>query len=286
MNNTDKDEDIMPLSPEEIKAIGSIGIGPSKQDIFLNQHYRKLLLAGVIAALASSMAIAWFTHNNDRAEKAGAQLIYGVQADKPALMLPADAYEPLNLETVLKQYGDTPSAPTAELLLALRSLTLTGEEAKAGLTALEALANDATAPAVLRARALCAMATYSMEQGNDGIAAMHWNALLTMGETPYSALACLSLGDLAKTAGKKDEARQYYEQAMTTCQTSQLVLDQTVIATRLALLDVDAPRRVTPEKKESYANPFDSPLESAPAPSTPTGDDLFSGGSTLPGGQL
>ena len=41
------DDDIRPMSPEEIKAIGEIELGPSKHEIFLNQHYKKLMWGGI-----------------------------------------------------------------------------------------------------------------------------------------------------------------------------------------------------------------------------------------------
>ncbi len=284
MNNNMKDEDIMPLSPEEIKAIGTIGIGPSKQDIFLNKHYRKLILAGVIIATAASLGIAWFSHSNDRKAAAGAQVVAAMKTETLAVSHPSAGYDAKALEVLKSEYGDTASAATARLLENLSLLSGTGEQVTTGLAGLEALAHDAAAAPLLRARALCALATHSMEKGDDASAATHWNALLTLGESPYSALACLSLGDIAKAAGKKDEARQHYQQAMTSCQTSQLVLDQQVVATRLLLLDVDAPRPIAPApKKEEYRNPFDSPLNTTPEPALPTGSDLFNGGSTLPG---
>ncbi len=287
MNNNMKDEDIMPLSPEEIKAIGSIGIGPSKQDIFLNQHYRKLILAGVVVAAAASLGIAWFSHSNDRKAEAGAHAVAAMKTETLTLSHPAAAYDAKVLETIQSEFGDTASGPTARLLEGLSLLSGTEEQAKNGLAALDALANDATIPTLLRARAICALATYSMEREDDATAATHWNALLTLGESPYNALAYMSLGDIAKAAGKTDEARQHYQQAMSSCQTSQLVLDQNVIATRLMLLDVDAPRHEAPApKKEEYRNPFDTPQDSTPTPVLPTGDELFSGGSTLPGQQM
>ncbi len=282
MNKDMKDEDILPLSPEEIKAIGSIGIGPSKQDIFLNRHYRKLILAGVIVATAASLGIAWFSHNNDRKAEAGARVVAAMKTQTLTAAHPSASYDAKTLEEIQNEYADTASAPTARLLENLSLLSGTEEQAKAALAGLETISQDATVTPMLRARALCALATYSMDKGDDATAATHWNALLALGESPYSALACMSLGDIAKAAGKKEEARQHYQQAMNTCQTSQLVLDQNLIATRLLLLDVDAPRPVAPApKQEEYANPFSSPQGAAPA--APTGDELFSGGSTLPG---
>ncbi len=287
MNNSIKDEDIMPLSPEEVKAIGSIGIGPSRQDIFLNRHYRKLILAGVIVATAASLGIAYFSHSNDRKAAAGAQVVTAMKTQTLALAHPAADYDAKALESLQGEYADTASAPTARLLECLSLLSGTEAQARTALSSLEALANDATVTPILRARAFCTLATWHMEKGDDNAAATHWNALLTLGESPYSALAHMSLGDIAKSAGKVEEARQHYQQAMTNCQTSQLVLDQNVLATRLMLLDVDAPRREAPApKKEEYSNPFSSPLEEPPAPAAPAGGDLFSGGSTLPGQNL
>ncbi len=286
MKNNIKDEDIMPLSPEEIKAIGSIGIGPSKQDIFLNKHYRKLILAGVIVATAASLGIAYFSHSNDRKAEAGARVVAAMKTDSLAVAHPAADYDAKVLEGLQREYGDTASGPTARMLEALSLLSGNEEAAKAGLAGLEAIAHDSTVPPLLRARALCAMATWYMEKGDDTTAATHWNTLLTLGESPYCALAYTSLGDIARSAGKTEEARQHYQQAMSNCQTSQLVLDQGVVATRLMLLDVDAPRRETPApKKEEYSNPFDSPMDAPTTPAIPSGNELFSGGSTMPGQQ-
>ncbi len=286
MNNNMKDEDILPLSPEEIKAIGSIGIGPSKQDIFLNRHYRKLILAGVVVATAASLGIAWFSHNNDRKAAAGAQVVAAMKTQALAISHPSADYDAKALESLQAGYADTASAPTARLLEALSLLSGTEEQVKSGLATLEALANEPTTPALLRARALCTLATYHMEKEDNDASTTHWNALLALGESPYSALAYMNLGDIAKTAGKVDEARQYYQQAMDNCQTSQLVLDPNAIATRLMLLDVDAPRPVAPEPKPAaQQNPFGSSFGAEATPAAPSGNELFSGASTLPGQQ-
>ncbi len=286
MNNNMKDEDIIPLSPEEIKAIGSIGIGPSKQDIFLNRHYRKLILAGIIAATAASLAIAYFSHNQDQRDEAGAQVVAGMKTDTLAISHPTADYDARVLETLRSEYANTPSAATAALLENLSLLSGSEEQAKAGAAGLEALANDGTIPQLLRARALCALGTVSMSKGDEATAATHWNALLSLGESPYSALAYMSLGDIAKNAGKPDEARQHYQNAITNCPTSQLVQDHNAISTRLMLLDVDAPRPVAPAPQPgTQANPFASPFDSEPTPvtpATPASRDVFTGGSTLP----
>ncbi len=276
MNKSIKDEDILPLSPEEIKAIGSIGIGPSKQDIFLNRHYRKLIFGGIGIAIAASLGIAWFSHSNSRKATAAAQVVAGMKADTLAAAHPSSAYDAKVLESLQSEYGDTASGPTARLLECLSLLSGTEEQAKAGAAGLEALAQDSTTPLVLRSRALCALATRSMNAGDEAAAAVHWNTLLTLGENPYSALAYLNLGDMAKNAGKPEEARQHYQAAMNACPTSQLVQDPNVISARLLLLDVDAPRPVAPAEQPEA----DSSLPEF-TPVT-TGKDPFSTGATQP----
>ena len=72
MNNQNKDEDIMPLSPEEIKAIGEIELGPSKHEQFLNEHYKKLLWGGITLGIAAGCVIAYFSTQNDRTHQAAA----------------------------------------------------------------------------------------------------------------------------------------------------------------------------------------------------------------------
>ncbi len=278
MNNNMKDEDILPLSPEEIKAIGSIGIGPSKQDIFLNRHYRKLIFAGIGLAVAASLAIAWFSHNNDRKQEAGAQVVAAMKTQSLAVIHPSADYDAKLLEGLQAQYADTASAPTARLLENLSLLSGSEDQVKTALAGLEALAQDASVPALLRARALCTLAVRSMNAEDDAAATTHWNTLLSLGENPYNALACLSLGDLAKNAGKVEEARQFYQQAIASCQTSQLVLDPNIVSARLMLLDVDAPRPVAPAPQEQPQED----IFKAPTPEVPSGDSLFSGGSTLP----
>ena len=41
-NKTENPEET-PLTPEEVKAIGEIELGPAKHEVFLNKHYKKLI---------------------------------------------------------------------------------------------------------------------------------------------------------------------------------------------------------------------------------------------------
>ena len=51
--NSKTNEDTLPLSPEEIKAIGEIAIGPSRHEQFLNAHYRKLMWGGITLGIVA-----------------------------------------------------------------------------------------------------------------------------------------------------------------------------------------------------------------------------------------
>ncbi len=288
MNSKHTDEDIAPLSPEEIKAIGSIGIGPSKQDIFLNRHYRKLIWGGIAFALIAGTAIAYASHRSDMRDKAAARVVAAMKGEMLGKVAGPTAYDAKVMEEIRTEHASTPSATTVHLMEGLSLLSGSEEQARTGATMLQELVDDPNAAPVLRSRALAALATQAMVKGDDASATTYWTALTMQGDSPYTALAYLSLGDMARNAGKVDEARNYYTQATTTCQGSPLTAPGGVIAARLELLDVDDPRPVAPAQEG--ASPLDSPADApfgdtpAPAqqPGTPATDALFGDGSTLP----
>ena len=146
----------------------------------------------------------------------------------------------------------------------MNGLSLIAKGDEAGVAALETVASS-TAPAPLRGRALAALATYQLQQGKDSVPT--WTRIAQMESNPYSALAYLMLGDLAKDKGDKDAARNWYEQCKAKCPTSALVADKT-IEMRLTLLDVDAPTPVEPlaqpEPEQGTGNPLADPFGEAP----------------------
>ena len=76
MNNTNqKPEEEMPLSPDEIKAIGEIQLGPAKHEVFLNKHYKKLIIGGVALIIAATGGIAWYAYGEQQEEDASSALI-------------------------------------------------------------------------------------------------------------------------------------------------------------------------------------------------------------------
>ncbi|MBR1982191.1 MAG: tetratricopeptide repeat protein [Akkermansia sp.] len=257
--NSKTNEDIMPLSPEEIKAIGEIAIGPSRHEQFLNAHYKKLMWGGITLGVVAGAVIAFFSHRNDMRQEAAAQVVQVMKITSPGNgSASAEEFDAAAIQALQQDFASTPSAITAELLNGL-SLIARGEEA--GIAALEKVAAS-SAPVPLKARALAAMATYQLQQGKDSMPA--WTRITQMEQNPYSALAYLMLGDLSKEKGDKDAARTWYEQCKAKCPTSALVTDKTV-EMRLTLLDVDAPTPVEPvAKPEDKANPFEAPFGDTP----------------------
>ena len=271
-NNSKTNEDALPLSPEEIKAIGEIAIGPSRHEQFLNAHYRKLMWGGITLGIVAGGVIAFFSHRNDMRHEAAAKVVQAMSLTAPGnAIAPASEYDAATLQSLQQDYSGTPSADTAQLMSGL-SLLAKGEEA--GVAALEAVASG-NAPLPLRGRALAAIGTYQLQQGADSTAT--WTRLSQMDQNPYTALAYLMLGDLASAKGEKDAARNWYEQCKAKCPTSALVTNKTV-EMRLTLLDVDAPTQIAPAPAETdtkeQTNPFDSPFGDVPS----VGDTTFNAG--------
>ena len=243
MNNQNKDEDIMPLSPEEIKAIGEIELGPSKHEQFLNEHYKQLLWGGIALGIAAGCVIAYFSTRNDHKQQAAAVTVAAMKADEPGKVATVEAFDAASLDLPQSEYGETPAAATGELLAGISLLRNGGDKAQA-INHLENVA-AATPNNMLKARALAAIATDYMADGKDEDATKTWQRVAQLPENPYTALAYVCLGDIAKSTGDKEAARAHYEQAKAKCPLSALVRDR-VVDLRLSLLDVDAPVPTTP----------------------------------------
>lgn len=268
--NPNDNEDIQPLSAEEIKAIGEIEMGPSRHEVFLNNHYKKLLWGGIALGVLGGSVIAFCSHLHDVKQEAAGELMTALKVEN-GVVDPA-SFDDAALARLSSEFASTPSHATAELLAGLKELT--GSAPQAGVERLERLASDGEVHPLLRARAQAAVATYHMGQGDASKAAEAWQRVVALGDSPYLALAYLTLGDLARTAGETDKARDYYGQAESKCETSPLVTGKTVQMHRL-LLDVDAPRRVEAPAAEDKPHPLDDPFaEPIPGESKPDEDPL------------
>ena len=271
---TKNDDDIRPLSPEEIKAIGEIEIGPSKHEVFLNAHYKKLMWGGIGFSLLAGCVIAYFSYRNDHRTAAAAELMQAFKVTAPGMVAAPVDYDKAALDNLASAYSATPSAAASELLRGLSMLE--GDKPQEGVTILQNVVTGSENP-LLAARAQAALAGYYMSDGKDAEATAAWQKLVQMGDSPYVALGYLTLGDMAATAGDKEAARGYYEQARTKCETSSLVTSK-VVEMRLLLLDVDAPKPVAPPAAEEQRNAVD-PLnpfgDTAETPAASGSADVF-----------
>lgn len=291
-NKTTSNIDEMPLSPEEIKAIGEIELGPARHEIFLNKHYKKLIIGGIAFMVAASAAIGYYSYKNEQKEQAGALVVQAMgSASQEGAHSPAQ-YDAAALSQINTAYADTNSADLAQLLEAL-SLMTDSAQIEGAIGRLEALASG-SANELIRARALASLAAHYMSEEKNDKATACWKQIISMPSNPYSAIAYLNLGDMAKLAGDKEAARNYYTQVSTACPNSPLV-SENVAGLRLALLDVEAPTPVAAppaeEKPTSVPNPFGidtaspfGPATPAPAPADGGDNSPFGGMSTLPGG--
>lgn len=230
-----------PLSPEEIRAIGEIQIGPSKYETFLDDHYKKLIAGLVIAGLLGGGAIAWFTHCRSVEKEAAAAIVAGMQKTKPVSLQSPASFDAQKLHEAVSAYASTPSVDTARYLKAMALLQQGKDE---GLALLKELASkDGSSPIAQRAQASLAM--HYMTVGNKSEAEAAWRTVCATSNSLYAPLAYMCLGDMAKTAGRIEEARSFYKTVVDKYPHSYLVTSGDV-PFRLALLDVDAPKPVAP----------------------------------------
>lgn len=214
-NTTKPTPEEEPLTPEEIKAIGEIQIGPAKHEVFLNKHYKKLIAVGAVVAVAATTAIGLYAHGEQKEKNAAALM---VQAGAPT---PA-AYDDAALKRIQSDYPETNSAETAKMYAALRAMTDASDTA--AVDTMKQLADSAKS-AIHRQRACAALAYYYMDQGDSDQAIVYWTKIIQMPAGPYSARAFVYLCDIAWGKGKTDEAYQYLMQLQELYPNSAVLMD-------------------------------------------------------------
>ena len=235
-------KDMPELTPEEMKAIGEIELGPSRHEQFLNAHYKKLIVATLAVMLLAAAVIIYSTYRMRQEAEASGILLQALGVANPSL--PEKGIDRAKLETIIHDYPGTQAVETAELLRGMQLVE--GGEEKEGIEVLQKVALKADEP-FLRLRAQAYMAGHHMRAGDNEKASELWQAVNRAGDSPYRALALLSLGDLAQKAGDEAEARSYYTQIAEQCPASPL---QGAAQQRLLILGVDAPEPVPPPEPQ------------------------------------
>lgn len=240
--------DPLPFSPEEVKAIGEIELGPSRHEKFLNNHYKKLIVVSVIFMLVAASCIVYATWRARQEADGAAAVISALKATAVGSVVEAAAYDAETLERVDTDYAGTNAAATAELLRGMQMVA--GGQEQQGVETLENLIAANAPDHFLRVRAQAYLAGHYMSGGDAEKAKKLWQEVSSVKTSPYLALAYLSLGDLAKEAGDIEQARAFYNQLQKDCPNSPLMV---TVQQRLLILGVDAPEPVAPEQKEPAA---------------------------------
>lgn len=233
--------DSLPLTPEEMKAIGEIELGPSRHELFLNAHYKKLIVALIIFMLVASATIVYGTWRARQESDAAAASIASLRVVESG----ADAaeFDLSSIDKTIADYPGTKAAGTAELLRGMQLLA--GGQQQEGIAALEGVIASAD-NATLRLRAQVTLAGYYMDGGEQDKAMQYWQAVTREGASPWEALALLSMGDISVQQGNMDMAKAYYSQISEKCPGSPV---RGMAQQRLAILGVDLPLPVAPEPK-------------------------------------
>lgn len=237
MTKKNDPSDNAPLSPEELQAIGEIELGPAKHEVFLNNHYKKILLAIIVLSIGSGIGIAIYSNDKDNNAQASHQIVAAMKADQLGKVAAVADFDTQALQIVETQYPGTASAPLAEMLEAMKQLQ--GEQSEIAIATLNQIAQNSP-HLTLRSRAASYLASYYIEEGKDEQALALWKQITEMEENTYTALAFIMLGDHAKLAGDKDAALRHYSTAKQKCTTSTLVRNKD-IEMRIMLLKIDAP---------------------------------------------
>lgn len=242
MQQNNISEDSLPFSPEEMKAIGEIELGPARHEQFLNKHYKKLIIGLIIFMLLAVAAIVYGVWRHRQTTDGAAAVMAVTKA--PTGVVPVSEYDAAALQQIQLKYPGTHAAATAELMRGMQ-LVDAGQEQE-GLAILQSVIANATEP-FLSIRAKAYMAGHYMRGGDTQKATELWQGVTQAGASPYQALAYLSLGDLAKQAGDTSMAQLYYKSLIENCPSSPL---QTSAEQRLLLLEVDPPVPVAPAPTE------------------------------------
>lgn len=177
--------------------IAEISHGPSAFESFLDDHQKKLMILGVVAALGMA---GWVVKEGIRE---GAYRAAGTDL--------AGASDLASLEEVVKNHAATPSAASASVLLSDAQWEQGQQDASLATLREEIAANPehpATAPA--RAR----LAARLNEQGKTAEAKAAFQDILDQPTASYYApYALISLGHIAKAEGDVEKAKQLYTRA-------------------------------------------------------------------------
>ena len=204
-NTTQKPEEEMPLSPDEIKAIGEIQLGPAKHEVFLNKHYKKLIIGGVALIVAATAGIAWYAYGEQQEEDASSTLIAACGITNESATPDALRYDVSELNRVKAEYPETGAARSADVFLMQNQMAA----ATPNLELCKKMA-DGSGADEYRLPACAHLAAYYMKNGDDANAIVYLRKIVeTPSSNAYKNQSYKYLAFISLKQGNKEQAASY-----------------------------------------------------------------------------
>ncbi len=208
--------------------IAEIDHGPSKLDQFLDNHQKKLIIAAVLIALGVVAYVIYDGLAEAKAQESGAALLGSKKVSE--------------YQDVIKQWPDSKAAASALLLMA--DLQWADSQPDSIATLEDFIEKYPEHPALATAKT--SLGLRLLEQGKTDQATAILSEVADSDTATYIApLACIALGDIAKEAGKPQQAKTWYEKAqLDPNQEGNAFKD--IAATRLTLVNAKPPTKIKP----------------------------------------
>lgn len=234
--------------------IAEIDHGPGKFEQFLDKHQSKLIVGALLIALGVVGYVIWSGLQEAKANEAGSALV--------------KAGEVADYQDVIKDYPGSTAAASAMPLLA--DMQWEDSQPDALKTLQDFLAQHPGHPAAHTAAV--SLGLRLLAQGKTEEAREKLSEVAESHPDSYIApLACIALGDIAKSGKKISQAKEWYEKAKGDGTRSNAFLD--IANARLAIASAVPPVKIKPAppkppKPPKPAAAEDAQPEPAPAPAS------------------
>lgn len=241
--------------------IGEISQEPSAFESFLDANQKKLIIVGILAIIALIAFV----------------IIAGLQklAAQNAANDVAAARSIPELESVSKKYQGSNAGGSA--LIFKSQLLWRDQQGQEAIQSLEEfISSYPEHPAI--GNAYASLGSYQQQMGKSEEAETAFQKAAELSDSSASSLALLSLGDLARSAGKDDEAKNLYNRVINEYEDRHFQV-KFMARDRLKLIGVDPPSEKTDEPSGTLPQPS---VSSAPITLPPPSGDSQNGLEELP----
>jgi predicted negative regulator of RcsB-dependent stress response len=209
------------------RPLAEISHGPSAFEAFLDRNQKGMIVLGIALVAATA---GWIVYQGIRD---------GAEKSAGAVLSKTDAVP--ELQELVKNHDGTAAAGSAQLVIAAKQWEA-GDQDASMETLRGFIAKGGDHPALSTARA--SLASRLMQQGKNDEAATLFRELVDAPSAKFIApYALISLGDIAKAAGKLDEAEQSYKRVQDEFSESPLA---SLAGQHLRMLRFKAPTEIEP----------------------------------------